>query len=366
MQIRCTDSRGRCDTLFFEEHLLPTIRRRLLAARPQVRAVEVQFDFGELTWADLVEVSSIAAIGRVLLARNFLVTLRFVKSRRSRLALRHLSAAGFFTMVTGLGLKIELDADDTTDDHVLFRFEDVHSYATKEEARARIRSNLHYWYERNLPSDQIASFDKIVNEALENCLEHAYDTTDTASPRIVAARRFSAKHFYDITDTGLPGAYKPTRISYWLHPLLSGNIGCDFLELSIVDAGVGIKTRLASALETYLRRKLAGLRDLVPGDITDSAALLFALSRSKSTCAQDSADNIRGYGLYKLRDHVQAWNGLLYIRTGRARFIYAPGTDAPDVAIKTYFPGTQIRVWLPVADRSPYIRYVFAKESELR
>jgi hypothetical protein len=365
MQVRCSDARGRCDTLFFEERLLPTLHRRLLSAPPLSKALHVRFDFGELTWADLVEISSLAAIGSVLSARNFKITLRFVKTRRSKVALRHLSAAGFFAMATSLGLRVEVDEDETTDEHVLFRFLNVDTYAAKEDARSKIRKNIHYYYERDLPPDQIASFDKIVNEALENCLEHAYDPSDPAAPRLIAARRFSSKHFYDMTDAGIAGAYKPTRISYWLHPLLSANIGRDFIELSIVDTGVGIRRRIEAELAAHLRSQHAGIRDLVAADISDENALRFVLSRAKSTYTTDADDNIRGYGLYKLRDHVQAWNGLLYIRSGRTRFIYAPGADGPDIATKTFFPGTQIRVWLPVEDRSPFVRYVFAKESEL-
>ncbi|HEX8178233.1 MAG TPA: hypothetical protein VF525_01685, partial [Pyrinomonadaceae bacterium] len=107
------------------------------------------------------------------------------------------------------------------------------------------------------------------------------------------------------------------------------------------------------------------IREPLPAEITDLAALRFTLSGEKTTSS--AVKEGKGYGLYKLKNHVQAWNGLFLIRTGRARLIYSPAAQKVDERDDLlYFPGTQIRVMLPIADRSMNVEYILSRESELK
>ncbi|HEU0143405.1 MAG TPA: hypothetical protein VFQ47_01350 [Nitrososphaera sp.] len=358
-KIACVNRFGRCQTPFFEQQFLKAFYDRFLSKAQPLKSGSVIFDFNELVWADLLEILSIiGAMFHLSTQSNQKVALHISESAKSQKSIDHLAASGFFSLLSHLSIEVNAPEVTTDDPHFFFRFTNITDYYKKEEARNLILENLKYYYPE-MSSTERFSFDKIVNEALENTLEHAYDSRPSGlRPRLIGIRRFPAKSLAAQSTQIL------THQSYWLRDLLRHSKGCDFLEISIVDVGVGILANIRNELVPYMQSKLG--RAVMPSEINDLSALRFVTSKAKSTSSYSKEG--KGFGLYKLKNHVQAWNGLFLIRSGRARIISSPATQENDETDKLIpFLGTQIRVLLPVTtDRRMNIEYILSRESELK
>jgi hypothetical protein len=357
--LKCVDEAGRCQSPFFEDTFLKKFNANFVDPSKSVKSPLVTFDFGELIWADLLELLSIVgAMHYLSIEQNKKVSFRMRHTSQSQKSIAHLTASGFFALLSNLHLGVKIPTISTTDPYGFFRFTNISDYYEKEEARKLISHNIDYYYRWMAPSQRL-SFDKIVNEALENTLEHAYGASHRyVRPRMIAIRRFPSEF---LTSNA---SRKIAQLSYWLRDLLRHSPGVDYLEITIVDVGVGILHRIREELTEYIQARIKS-RKVLPSEINDLAALRFTLSGSKSTSS--SIKEGKGYGLYKLKNHVQAWNGLFLIRTGRARLIYSPTTQEVDEKDNLrFFPGTQIRVMLPITDRRMNVEYILSRESELR
>jgi hypothetical protein len=357
-KITCTDERGKCNGPFFEDKFLPALNKRFLSKANLLRPSKVVFDFDNIKWADLLEVLSIA--GAMFHLSNKLdqdITFRVSEFAKTQDTVNRLNASGFFDLLRAFGIGVAIPDPETTSPYTFFRFTNINNLSEKEAASNLISKNVERYYPW-LSEYQKLSFNKIVHEMLENSLEHAYGVpTSGIRPRMIAIRRFSQKFLEYNASRNL------AQQSYWLRTLLRTMTGCDFLEIAIVDVGVGILGTIREELTSYLADKLR--RHPLPSELNDLAALRFALSQHKSTSS--SVREGKGFGLYKFQDHVQAWNGLFLLRSGRARVIQSPTSQARDEQPNlAFFPGTQIRVLLPVTERSMNVEYVLSKERDLK
>lgn len=357
--LKCVDEFGRCQSPFFEDTFLKKFNANFGEHPKSVKSPKVIFNFGELIWGDLLELLSIVGAMHYLSTEyDKKVSFKIANTSHNQKSIAHLTASGFLALINNLGFDVKVPPISTTDPYAFFRFTNVSDYYEKEEARKLISNNIDYYYSWMAPSQRL-SFDKIINEALENTLEHAYDTPPSKiRPRMIAIRRFSSEFLSSNASK------KVAHLSYWLRDLLRNAPGTDYLEISIVDVGVGIRRRIIEELTQHIQSKVE-TRKVLPPEIDDLAALRFTLSGIKTTSF--SIKEGKGYGLYKLKNHVQAWNGLFLIRTGRARLIYSPTTQEVDERNNLhFFPGTQIRVMLPITDRRMNVEYILSRESELR
>lgn len=357
--LKCVDKSGRCQSPFFEGSFLPALNAKFGKTSKQTKSNQVVFDFGELMWADLLELLSIiGAMHNLSVIDGKKVTFQVSDSPKSKRSIDHLNASGFFQLLHNLGIRVTSPSITTTDPHAFFRFTNISNFYEKEDARKLISDNIDYYYPWMAASQRI-SFDKIVNESLENTLEHAYDKdAPSLQPRMIAIRRFSSEFLLKNPTSKL------AQQSYWLRDLLRYAPMCDYLEISIVDVGVGILQTIKDQLIQHMKSHITS-REILPSEINDIAALRFTLSGEKTTSS--IVKEGKGYGLYKLKNHVQAWNGLFLIRSGRARLIYSPAAQTVDERNNLcFFAGTQIRVMLPITDRRMNVEYILSRESELK
>ncbi len=359
LKVKCVDKSGRCNSPFFEDQFLELFTNKFGRAASVLKSNQVVFDFDDVVWTDLLELMSVVgAMFYVSSSQDNKVSFHVTESPQSRKTIGHLSASGFFDLLRQLGIKAKTPELSTTDPYAFFRFTNISDYFEKEVARNLILDNVDYYYPWIAPSQRL-SFDKIINEALDNTLEHAYNSPPlSVRPRMIAIRRFSS----DFLSSN--ASYKLAQQSYWLRALLRYTQKCDFLEISIVDVGVGILERIRPELTRHIQSRTVS-RAIIPSEVNDISALRFTLSGDKSTSS--SIKEGKGYGLYKLKNHVQAWNGLFLIRSGRARLIYSPATLEVDERDNLRpFPGTQIRIMLPMADRRMNVEYILGRENELK
>jgi hypothetical protein len=359
-KLACFDEAGKCSTAFFEREFTRNLFSRYLSADAK-RSASVVLDLSHLSYADLLELLSVAAASWYLSrACGYRVRVNPPLVPHYRDSREILSGAGFFQLLNELGVTTTGHELAAVDPNIFYRLANISSTQQKDDARRLILTSLAHYYPW-MDADQCFSFDKIINEALENCLEHAYNAIETEPcARIVAVRRYSMGYFF---NDPAQRAERLTRASSWLRELALTS-STDYLEIAIVDVGVGISTRIRARLAQHLNETLSPRRP-IPAELDDLSALLFVLSRHKTTSA--ATDEGRGYGLYKLKNHVQAWNGLFQLRSGRARITstFVGQREKYERALH-FFPGTQIRVLLPMVDRVRHVRYVLGREAELK
>ncbi len=357
IKVTCVDGSGRCNGPFFEQQFIENFNKKILQKPKHVTRSKFVFDFGEMVWADLLELLSIVgAMYHTSANLQQEVAFRVSESAKSNECIAHLNASGFFDILNVIGIKTKFPPPQTTSPYSFYRFTNINNLGEKEHAGSLISKNVERYYPW-MSDYQKLSFDKIIHEVLENSLEHAYGTpTSDIHPRLIAIRKFKAFEGKNISN-------RLVQQSYWLRDLLRTVTGCDFLEICIVDVGIGIRASINDVLRQHVANNLS--REPLAAELDDLAALRFVLSPHKSTSS--SIKEGKGYGLYKFQDHVQAWGGLFLLRSGRARIIQSPVSQSKDEKSNlAFFPGTQIRVLLPMMDRTMNIQYVLSKESGLR
>lgn len=355
--LQCVAQDGRCTPRYFESSLLRRVNSRFLSR--DSTPSKILLDLLRLRWADLIELMSVAALGWYL-SRQFEcpVSLRLPESSPHPLMAKALAGSGFPDLAARLGLQTLNTLNEGVDTYSFFRFTNVSDIPSKEKARNRLLGKLEFHYPWMKPS-QLLSFDKILNEVLENLLEHAYSRPASNAPRIVAVRRFNAHFLFQSSETE---ASRLSEVTYWLRELIRATNAADFLEIGMVDVGLGIRQTIAAALEAHVRATLT--RDPIPAELDDLSALKFVLSPHRSSSVEGKE---RGFGLYKFKNHVQAWSGTFIIRSGRASILYNPATQKDEYRRHLrFFPGTQIRVLLPIHDRAKNIAFILRREASLR
>jgi len=106
------------------------------------------------------------------------------------------------------------------------------------------------------------------------------------------------------------------------------------IRIAVADVGIGVRASLAPRYA-----------DRIPGSWDDRAAVRLAFRRGVT----GSGDPDRGLGLAAVADMVRAWGGTLRLRSGTAACEVGarPGERGGLAA----FPGTQVAITLPQADR---------------
>jgi hypothetical protein len=284
--------------------------------------------------------------------------IRFTFSSPDPNTVRFLAGSGFLHLLESAKVIVDVaHGHDTLDEFTYFRFADIDDMSTRNVAVKVAGERLAF--DCRFHGDQIASFKRILGEALDNAVEHAYGKKQVAfAPRLFAIRRFSFRGLRHLQARQLEQHL--SAMTDWMRSLALRQAS-DFLEIAIVDVGLGILGTVRDSLAAYLKSRVTD-RPLHAAELNDLNALEFVLSDARSTSLPDKN---RGHGLYDLKNHVQAWDGLLSVRSGHAGIVYAPGGVglSTSSARRSFFPGTQIRIILPIQDRREYIRYVMAREA---
>jgi hypothetical protein len=106
------------------------------------------------------------------------------------------------------------------------------------------------------------------------------------------------------------------------------------IRLAVADVGIGVRASLAP--------RYAGR---LPGSWDDRAAIRLAFQLGVT----GSGDPDRGLGLAAVADMVRAWGGTLRLRSGTAACVV--GAHPSERGGLASFPGTQVNITLPHADR---------------
>jgi hypothetical protein len=106
------------------------------------------------------------------------------------------------------------------------------------------------------------------------------------------------------------------------------------IRLAVADVGIGVRASLAPRYA-----------DRLPGSWDDRAAVRLAFRRGVT----GSGDPDRGLGLAAVTDMVRAWGGTLRLRSGTAACVV--GAHPAEIVGLAAFPGTQVAITLPQADR---------------
>ena len=106
------------------------------------------------------------------------------------------------------------------------------------------------------------------------------------------------------------------------------------IRLAVAHRGIGVRASLAPRYA-----------DRLPGSWDDRAAVRLAFRRGVT----GSGDPDRGLGLAAVADMVRAWGGRLRLRSGTAAC--EVGAHPGERSGLAFFPGTQVAITLPQADR---------------
>jgi hypothetical protein len=320
----------------FENAFIRQFRRAM-----ESRAKHIVFDLTATRWADLMEAMALGIASSHAIASGKEVSFELGPTPGTASAetfIRFLQNWYLIAAWKRTGAFLRLDQRDTIDTERLLPVQDLADTELSkltQDLRSRIR-----FYFPDLPRAQVESLvDAIAFEAAENAVLHSYDSpVRTAHDcRYIAVRRVPSRVTAPGTD------YK----SYWIRTLQHVSPNTDFVEITVADGGVGIYHRLREQHEIYQQRR-APHRQLLPSEITEALCLTWALSESRSSHLPGPR---RGYGLFRIITHaVQGWNGALYLRSGETRIAQLPNSP-PAIDHGLAFPGTQIRVFLPLRNR---------------
>ena len=173
---------------------------------------------------------------------------------------------------------------------------DVHEVVDRVQGRAGqiLSRTLKY------PTSAVVQFSVILSEVCQNILEHA------EAPGWVAAQSYR-----------------------W-----QKRLGRNVLVISVADLGRGFRGSLAAEHSARFGDRW--------GDVTAlEAAFIHGLTRFP--------DSGRGQGIQQIRKQVRRWDGIISIRSGRARIADVPAwDDSPPLTDGLQdFPGAQITIILP-------------------
>jgi hypothetical protein len=204
-------------------------------------------------------------------------------------------------------------------------------------------SGLYPWLDRV----QTYSFvQALVCETCDNALAHAYRRTVAGEYRVqvIAIRRVPARLY----ETG----------QFWFTRFSHQCSFKEYIEIAIVDGGDGLFRRLRRRWKSRVNEIVRTQdRPVTKSELnSELGCLRWVLSKERSTYLTGLR---RGYGLHRVIKHAtEGWGGLFYIRSGHSRVVRLPdgGTEMTDQLEP--FPGTQVRVCLPVADRQAEIERV--------
>jgi hypothetical protein len=305
------------------------------------RSENITFDLSHTRSADLMEAMALGIAAQYAISEGRHVAFdvptraRFASSDTVRNFLQDWYLIGAWKRT---GAEVPSPQYDTLDTERLLPVTDL-ADITLANLTQELRSRIQFYFP-TFPQNQVESLvDAIVFEASENALLHAYDPT--AQPgtgcRYIAVRHVQARHTTPETD------YK----SYWIRTLQHLSPNSDFLEIIVADGGVGIYTRLHGAHQLHLKRNIPD-RDLLEDETSEPFCIAWALSEHRSSHLTGPR---RGQGLFRIVSHaVNGWNGAFYLRTGTTRVACLPNLGQT-VDHGVLFPGTQIRVFLPIQNR---------------
>lgn len=342
------------DYITFEKSFLTELNYKKYKNSKQ----DIVIDASETTWADLMEV-----IALLVAAQKFQATCRATvsfafgppdDSNPARSAfLRFLQAWRFPSFLREKGFAVDLVQMDIPATEKFLPLTNLAETSVGNIA-ARVRNTLSIHFPW-LQSEQVYSFvEAMMGEVCENAIIHPYGDGVPPSLRcqVIAIRRIKASQRFHVTP-------------YWFRRLKNEFPGEDFLEITIVDGGFGIMSLLRGPYEQSLRNRLAATSDraLLTSEVTELGCLRFALSRFRSSHLPEQR---RGFGLYRCVQHaVTGWGGLFYLRSGCSRIVELPNQLPEEIGTLSNFPGTQVRLFLPVVDRRREIDIVL-KEVDVK
>jgi hypothetical protein len=202
--------------------------------------------------------------------------------------------------------------------------------------------------------------DSIIFEGCENIYDHAYDENDnyhSIQTKIIAVRNYRSP---SSTDAGPSVPRDWLSMPEWAQTLFVSYPDTYFLDIVLVDGGVGIYTRLAQPFHDWITEYLQNTQRRLPtaAEIAELSCLEWALSKIRSSHLKDKR---RGYGLYSLRRYVaDGWGGALLLRSGNSRVVYLPDGKTDKRQDLISMNGTQLRILLPITDRAEQIAAVAA------
>ena len=217
-----------------------------------------------------------------------------------------------------------------------------------------IRDKLDFYYGEWLKEVQIYSFvDRLVFEACENIFEHAYMNTEQEihTSRFIAIRKYGAAKDFD-------AILKRTKHAVpWIKRIQALYPETDILEIVVADGGDGIYRTLGKRHQEEVTKSIRekDSREPTPLELSEISCIRWALSTQRSTSSTLKLSKAKkGYGLFLMKMYcVKGWDGCFFIRSGRSRVIYINDVDVPWAMNDKleFFPGVQIRMFLPIVNK---------------
>ena len=338
----------RLDFHSFESAFLPAFHHHIQESRLHTAT----FDLREVREADLPEMILLAAAAEHLRAKGW-TTIRFhfgdLCSAERTHFVQFVQNWGLVGFLAERGFDSDWDQISGVDPTIVLPIRELTpiTLGTVVEDIGTVLISLCPW----IASKQVLSIaTALVGEISENALDHAYPpSAATRRPlRVISARRVLAKR-HDTKE------YWFTFFSYF-HEFT------DYIELAVIDGGVGIAKSLRPQWRATISRKIREeqLREPFRAKLEDELACLrWVLSKNRSSRVRDLR---RGYGLYSAKQHATIGRGgVMCLRSGHSRVIRLPegasGTISDSDALQP-FAGTQVRFFLPLVDRSREIQEV--------
>jgi hypothetical protein len=332
------------DFSHFETAFLPNFNRALRST-----ASEFVFDLRQTTFADLMELMSLLIAAQELrraTAGHVRFEISATPAADATNFSRFLQKYQFVAAANSLGFDIPLKQN--TSDMSTGRLMAITAFGERD--LGRIRTLFSERLQRDLSGFGPIEIDNlaqgIVGEACENAVLHAYDADGASLPcRFLAVRSIPAHR--DRTKAPLPNWFRATAHEYPNSTLL---------DISIADGGIGINGRLGPTFQARTADLLCRVQKRAPllDELSEIECLKWALSANRSSHLTGPR---RGFGLFQMMTYALAgWGGAFYLRSGHCRVVCLPTGSYEYAAKLRYFPGTQVRVLLPLVPREAELR----------
>jgi hypothetical protein len=342
----------------FEQQLLLYASQKMAKARPNTRVI---FSLKDTHRSDLMELTCLLVIAEQFAREECKVLFDF--SGASKELTDFARAWQFPARALERGYEITLtDSQIGSSERLLpiFLLDDRKSLRYLCLRVREILQQIFPWVAPNQVNNFVS---RIMLEGCENILDHAYDQYD---PCCSYQSKFLAVRTYKCPPIINEKYYAPRDwlvAPPWMQNLMLSHPGIDFVEIAVVDGGAGIYARLGESFRNYVSKNLASKSRHISPDTSEKACLQWATSPARSSSLDEPG---RGYGLFTLKlSATNGWGGAFYLRSGHTLVVYLENDTLTKRDNLARLAGTQLRVFLPVRDRSEQIDLVEAKISRL-
>ena len=201
-------------------------------------------------------------------------------------------------------------------------------------------------------SSDLEAICQIVLESILNVMDHSGKTEDDDITRVssMLQLRWIAISSLKVVPEGFSGEDQSTKYLATMMESHSDNRPKGFLEIGVVDDGVGIAARQSDDPEIYLQSSVVGERRA----LSEALAAGGTIKLRRRDCY---IDKVPGYGSERIAEALIRLQGYASIRSGRLNAFLVGNSDDKsagfdiDENVRSYIPGVISKILIPLGQR---------------